>query len=352
MSKNGKRRTTITDVAAKAGVSTGTVSAVLNSRDSVKASTRNRVLVAIEELGYRPTPSARILGSAQNNRNVFSKSAAILVKEMDNPFYAEVVLGALGYFEEMGYTPFICTSEGEFANENKLVDSLRERFIHGAIISPLLHSKADLSHLFMLKRHGFPFVLLEEVAGLPVVVVGINDLLAAQSAVEYLIQNGHKKIVHVAGPDYSQNKIARVFGVQSAFSESTLRFSDKVILNGGARMEDGYRACVNMLKTRPRDEWPTAITCFNDLVAIGVMRALAEFDLTVPDDVSVIGFDDIPTAEFLSVPLTTIHVPKREMGRRAAEILIKQIDDQEELPPHKVVFDAKLIVRASTSKIN
>ncbi len=352
MSKNGKRRSTISDVAAKAGVSTGTVSAVLNSRDSVRASTRNRVLVAIEELGYTPTPSARILGSAPGNRDVFSKSAALIVKEINNPFYSEVILGAYDYLEEIGYTTFVCTSEGEFDKEDKLIDSMRERYINGAIISPLLHQRADLSHLFMLKREGFPFVLLEEVPGLQVVVVGIDDSTAERNAVAYLIENGHEKIVHIAGPDYSQNKIARMLGVQRAFSESRLMSNENTIVEGGARMEDGYRACLNLFTTRSKQDWPTAITCFNDLVAIGTMRALSELGLSVPDDVSVIGFDDIPTAEFLSVPLTTIRVPKREMGRRAAEILIRQIDENEEVAGQKVVFDADLIVRASTKKLN
>ena len=284
MSKNGYRRATISDVAARAGVSTGTVSAVLNSRDSVRASTRNRVMVAIDELGYKPTPSARILGSAHGKRDFFGKSAALVVKEMDNPFYAEIILGAYDYLEEFGYTTFICTSEGEFEKEDKLIDSLRERFINGAIISPLLHKQADLSHLFMMKHQGFPFVLLEEVPGLPVVVVGIDDMSAAQSAVAYLIQNGHERIVHIAGPDYSQNKIARIFGVQKAFSESTLRFNDQVIVDGGARMEDGYRACLKLFSERKREDCPTGITCFNDLVAIGAMRALSELGLSVPND--------------------------------------------------------------------
>ena len=352
MSDNAGKRPTIIDVAVHAGVSTGTVSAVLNKRTSVRETTRHRVLRAIEDLDYSPAPSARILGSSHRIGSVVGKTVALVVKEMDNPFFSEVVLGAYGYLEENGYTTFICTSEGDCDKENRLIDSLRERFISGAIISPLLHNEVDLSHLFTLKRTGFPFVMLEEVPGLPVVVVSIDNEEASKRAVEFLIESGHRRIAHFSGPAYSHHSRARVYGVQRAYSESPLQFNDSLIINAGARMQDGYEACINFFSSSDPETRPTAVTCFNDQVAMGVIRGLAELGLKVPGDVSVIGMDDIPSAAFLSVPLTTIAVPKREMGRRAAEILVEQIEGHNARSPETVILEADLVVRASTRTID
>ncbi len=351
MNPRTKKRATITDVAQHAGVSTGTVSAVLNKRSTVRDVTRKRVLRAIEDLEYRPTPSARILGSAQSLDSLFGKSVALLVKELDNPFFTEVALGAHTHLESVGYTTFVCTSEGDPKKEDGLVDTFRERFISGAIIWPMLHEKADLSHLYFLNRTGYPFVLLEEIPGLPVTVVSIDNVKASHTAVEYLISNGHHRVAHIGGPDYSPHSEARIRGFQLAFSESVHRFQDRFVVRGGARMEDGYKACLKLFQDTSAENRPTAITCFNDQVALGAIRALSELGLRVPDDVSIIGMDDIPSAAYLSVPLTTIRVPKREMGRIAAEILVGQIEGHNTRRSGKVILDAELVVRGSTIKL-
>jgi LacI family transcriptional regulator/LacI family repressor for deo operon, udp, cdd, tsx, nupC, and nupG len=212
----------------------------------------------------------------------------------------------------------------------------------------VLDATADLSHFFELKRRNFPFLLLEEIRGVPASLVDVDNLDASRRAVEYLIAQGHTLIVHFAGPGYSSHSQERVDGVRRACSGSRLIFTDDDIVPAGAHLEDGYRAALEFFGARAAGTRPTAVTCYNDLVAIGVCRALAELGLRVPEDVSVVGYDDIPLAEYLPVPLTTVRVPKLRMGQLAAEMLIRQIEAKEMLPPQKVYLDAELVVRGST----
>ncbi len=342
-----EKRITIGDVAKAAGVSTGTVSAVINDRATVRDRTRQRVLHTIETLGYQPSPSARTLGTGQSEREVLERGVGLIVKEMDNPFYTEVVMGAAALLEEHGYITFTCTSEGNYRKEGALIEAFRNRFVNGIIIAPLLGEQVDLSHLFMLRRAGYPFVLLENVPGLPVHAVSIDNVEAAQKAARHLIERGHEHIVHFAGPPYTQHTRDRIAGVEKAFSQSPLRFTEDVVVPAGAHFEDGYAAALAYFDGHG-DGRPTAVTCFNDLVALGVLRALSERGLRVPEDVSVVGFDDIPSAAFVSTPLTTVRVPKREMGRRAAERLLAVLESKEELPPDQVLLEAELVERAST----
>ena len=346
------KKATITDVAKKAGVSTGTVSAVLNDRPTVREATRQRVVAAIRDLGYQPSPSARMLGATQNDKNVLHKSVGLIVKEMDSPFYADLIMGVRNLLAERGYTTFVCSSEGDYEEEGNLIDVFRSRFVNGILIAPIVHEQVDLTHLFLLKQANYPFVLFEEVPGLQVNVIEIDNVKASQTAVSYLIENGHERIKHVAGPPYTSHSRDRVLGVQKAFSHSRLVYTEDIIVPGGARLEDGYQAGLALFKDRAADERPTAVTCFNDVVAMGVMRALAELDIGVPEDVSVIGFDDIQPAAYLSVPLTTVKQPAREMGRKAAELLVNQLETDEDIPPRRITPEAELVVRDSTRSLH
>lgn len=340
------KKVTISDVATRAGVSTGTVSAVINNRSTVREQTRRRVLVAIDELGYEPLPSARNLGAMQGSGSVLEKGIGLIIKEMDNPFYAEVVVGAQELLAERDILSFVCASSGNYEQEGNLIKALRNRSVDGVVIAPVLDAQADLSHLFLLRRSGYPFVLLEGIQGLQANVVSVDNVKASQVAVTYLIERGHERIVHFSGPRYTQHSRDRVLGVEKAFSQSHLRFSNDVVVPAGSKFRDGYDAAQHFVE-RNRGNLPTAVTCFNDLVALGVMRALADAGLDVPGDVSVVGFDDIPSAAYLSVPLTTMRVPKREMGRRAVERLLHLLSTQPPPDPEHVLLEAELVERVS-----
>ncbi|MDB4908555.1 MAG: regulatory protein LacI [Gemmatimonadetes bacterium] len=339
-------RATITDVAREAGVSKATVSAVLNDAGSTSAATRTRVLDAISRLNYRPTQHSR------RSRQVEGRSLGLVVKEIDNPYYAEVALGARACAEKNGYSLVVLSSEGEYAAERRAVELLRAKHVEGLIATPVLDADADLSHFFELKRRNFPFVLLESVRGVPASLVDIDNLDASRRAAEHLIDHGHTRLVHFAGPPYSMHTLERLDGVRRACSASHLVFGDADVVWAGAHLEDGYRAGLGYFRNLPADERPTAVTCYNDLVAVGLCCALRELGLGVPDDVSVVGFDDIPLSAYLHVPLTTVKVPTRRMGEIAADMLITHVQSKTEVPVQKAYLEAPLVVRESTRSLH
>jgi LacI family transcriptional regulator len=336
------KRATINDVAGPAGVSKATVSAVLNDTGSVRGSTRDRVLAVMELLNYRPTQ----LSGRSSARKV--KSLGMLIKESDNPYYAEIVLGARSQATESGYTLLVASSEGEYEAERRAVELLQFKDVDGLIATPVLDHDADLSHFFELKRRNFPFVLLEGVRGVPASLVDVDNTEAARKAVQHLIDCGHTRIAHFAGPSYSLHSQERIDGVRRAYSGSRLSFHESDIVPAGAHLVDGYRAALEYFRDRDRSDSPTGVTCYNDLVAIGVCRALSELGLDVPDDVSVVGYDDIPLTEYLATPLTTMRVPMFRMGELAAQMLIRHVESKTAVPPQKVYLEAELVVRHST----
>jgi LacI family transcriptional regulator/LacI family repressor for deo operon, udp, cdd, tsx, nupC, and nupG len=336
------KRATITDVATQAGVSKATVSAVINDSGAVKGTTRDRVMAAVEVLNYRP---AQFIG---RNGLRKAKSLGLLIKEIDNPYYAEIVLGARSHASENGYTLLVASSEGDYEAERRAVELLQSKDVDGIMATPVLDQHADLSHFFELKRRNFPFVLLEEIRGVPGSLVDVDNVEASRKAVEYLIGEGHTRIVHFAGPGYSTHSQERIDGVRWACSGSRLIFTDEDIVPAGAHLADGYRAGLAYFRACDVESRPTAVSCYNDLIAIGLCRALAEVGLRVPDDVSVVGYDDIPLAEYLPIPLTSVRVPKFRMGQIAAEMLVRHIEAREALPPQRVYLEAELVVRQST----
>ena len=343
--KTADGRVTVRHVAEAAGVSVGTVSAVINARGTVRDATRRRVMEVIGRLNYElPRP----IGSGGGGRG--ARSVGLMVKEAHNPFYADVLLGVRDVLSENGYTLFEGTSEGTYREEGRVLEAFRNHGLAGAIVAPVVEDASDLSHLFLVQRRGYPLVLLGEIRGLPVPSVTVDNVRAEKVAVQHLLEGGHERILHVSGPAYSQHSQDRVAGVKEAFSESPLQFHDGMIVEGGARLEDGYRVVREVFS---RDgERPTAITCFNDLIAIGALRALDELGLSVPGDVSVVGYDDIEMAAYLPTPLTTVHVPSREMGRRAATLLLRQLDGASGDTPERVVLDADLVIRATSQPLS
>ncbi len=334
---------TIHDVAERAGVSIGTVSAVINHKDTVSKGTRRKVLEAISELNYRPSAAAR-----RRLKPAAEKSIGLVIKEIHNPYFADIVTGVQQTASERGYHVLVVSSERAYDLEQELVELLVAKDVEGIIINPLYDEKADLSHLFEVKRRNIPLVLIENVRGIQASMVDVDNIEASKEAVTYLIGLGHKHIVHFAGPQYSMHSNERIEGVRRAFSGHRLIFAEHDIIHAGARLEDGYQAALAFFRDKNKEARPTAVTCYNDLVALGLIRALRELGLRVPEDVSVIGYDDIDMASYASVPLTTVHVPKQQMGQRATDMLIQHIEASDAGVIEKECLESKLVVRAST----
>ncbi len=334
---------TISDVAELAGVSKSTVSAVLNQKSTIRDSTRRNVLRAIDELNYRPSASARRGFRPSARRNI-----SLLVKEAQNLYYMEVLGGIQEVADREGFLVSVFSSEGRYEAEQRIVEQCMESEVDGLIVAPIQNDDSDLSHVFELKRSRVPFVLLEDVRGIRAPLVDVENVKASAEAVRHLIGLGHSRIAHFAGPAYSQHSQERAAGVRRAFSESHLVFHESMIVPAGDAAEDGYRAGLEYFGERG-EERATAVTCYNDLVAIGLLRALRELEVRVPEEVSVIGFDDLSLLDYFPIPLTTVHVPKYEMGKRAAEMLMRQIESPRDFQVEKVFLDAELVLRASTA---
>jgi DNA-binding LacI/PurR family transcriptional regulator len=202
-----------------------------------------------------------------------------------------------------------------------------------------------------LKLINYPFVLLEDVRGIQANVVAIDNLRAIKKAVKYLIENGHTKIVHFAGPPASSHTQERIEGFRDAFSESTLAFRQDMVVSIGSRHEESYGATERYFKERSREDFPTAIVCFNDQQALAVIMALKDLGIRVPEDISIVGNDDISYARAYPVPLTTIRAPQQDIGKTAAEILIRNIESSTLLPNERVVLETEFVVRESTRSL-
>ena len=337
------KKVTIEDVAKQAQVSKGTVSAVINARKTVKPETRDYVLRIMKELNFRPKGGARNLKNGSQD-----KSIGIIIKDINYSFYTTIVSGAKEYANTHGYSVIVTSSENDHEYEKKFTHLFTAKDIKGAIIAPLVEGSAEIEHLFKLKMLNFPFVLLEDVKGIQANVVAINNLKAIKQTVKYLIDNGHKKIVHFAGPPQSSHTQERIEGFRHAFSERTLVFKKEMIVSIGSQHEESYCRTIDYFKNLKPAEYPTAIVCFNDQQALAVMMALKELNIKVPDDISIIGNDDIYYAKIYPVPLTTIKTPQREIGRLAAEILIRNIESTEPLAPERIVLETELIIRESS----
>jgi LacI family transcriptional regulator len=344
---NKVKEVTIEEIAKRAGVSKGTVSAVLNDKNKVRPSTKENILQVMKSLNYRPKGVARNLkiGNA-------GKCIGIIVKELNYPFFTTIAEGAKEYAGSKGYSLIIASSDYNLESEKKFTDLFSAKDIRGAIIAPLVEGDSEIEHLLKLKMLNYPFVLLADVKGITANVVEIDNKRAIKKAVEYLINIGHKRIVHFAGPPESAHTKERIDGFKSAFSESNLVFNKEMIIPIEAHNEVSYEKTIKYFKSRNRKDYPTAVVCFNDLQALAVMAALQDLNIKIPKDISIIGKDDIHCAGIYSMPFTTIKSPQKEIGQKAAEILIRNIESQDLIPIERIVLDTELIIRKSTKRLS
>jgi LacI family transcriptional regulator len=341
------KRITIDDVAKRANVSKGTISAVINAKNTVKPVTRDYILETMKELNFRPKGVARNLKNGNQD-----KCIGIIIKDLNYPFYTSIATGVCDFAKTKGYSVIVTSSENDHASEKRFSHLFSAKDIKGAIIAPIVEGTAEIEHLFKLKMINYPFVLLEDVKGIQANVVAIDNLRAIKKAVMYLIESGHKNIVHFAGPPESSHTQERIEGFRHAFSESTLAFNDDMIVSVGSLYEESYSKTIEYFKNKSRENFPTAIVCFNDQQALAVLTGLKELNIKVPEEISVIGNDDIYYAKIYPIPLTTIRAPQHDIGYRAAEILIRNIESSVLLPNEKVILDTEFIIRESSRVLN
>lgn len=333
---------TIEDVARVANVSKATVSAVLNNKSTVAPATRDKVLEVIRRLNYRPSEVARSLSIRK------TRCIGLVIKEIDNPYFARVMKGVFDCCCENGYTVLLGSSELSPAQELQSIETLVSQRVDGLIVSPLQDQEMNFLHLAELLRKRIPLVTLGAIGNYSTNIVDIDNVHAAQMAVSYLIQLGHRDIAYFAGPSYSSHSRDRLAGYHQAFIEHNLPIPKERTQPAGSSIASSYQAAMNFFSNTK--SIPSAVFCYNDLVAIGLINALQQLCIAVPDQVSVLGFDDIDISAFLSIPLTTVHVPAYEIGRRAAEMLIRQMQTPEQFLNEKLILEVKLVERKSCTR--
>lgn len=329
------RYVTMADVAREAGVSLMTVSRVINDKGEVSTLTRQHVQEVIERLGYRPSNIARGLVTQRTG------TLGLVVPDSANPFFSEVARGAENVAYAHGYNVFLCNTEESTEQELNVLKSLDEKRVDGLL---LCSSRLDRKALHQaLLQHPVTVLVNRWLEGDGVGAVLADDRLGGLIATRHLLQRGHRKIGFLAGPPNSHSGRFRAEGYHAAFEEAGVT-CDVAWTEHCAPMVDGGQVAARRLLTAHPEL--TALFCFNDLVAVGALQACEELGLAVPDDVAIIGTDDIPLAALVRPALTTCRVSRYELGKQAMQLLLKRIEGCLE-ECQIVILKPELVIRES-----
>ncbi|MBY3985607.1 LacI family DNA-binding transcriptional regulator [Rhodococcus fascians] len=325
------------EVAALAGVSMGTISNVLNKPDVVSAATRKRVEAAIAQLGFVRNDAARQLRAGQ------SRMLAVVVLDARNPFFLDVAAGAESVADGNDLLTVIVGSGESEKRENRQLRLLMEQRVQGILLSPVGENVPMLDNL---DRQGTPVVLLDRgsrASGRS--SVAVDDVLGGRLAARHLMDLGHRTLVFVGGPDSIRQVRDRRSGALTAVAESaSTRMS--TVWTTSLSIEAGARAVAQIFDMI--DDPPTGVVCANDLLALGVLQECVHRGVRVPEDLAIVGYDDIDYAAGAAVPLTSIAQPRAELGRAAAELLLEQVSTPGDHDFRQLTFDPSLVVRGST----
>ena len=332
------QRRSMRHVAQAAGVSLATVSNVLNNPQLVSEETRRKVEAAIHQVGYVPNDAARRLRGAP------SSMVGVVTPDLADPFYTEVCRGIEDRLLQDGCMLLTCSTEVQAGRERRYLQELEKHGVRGVLIAP---AGLDLAPLHALARRGTPVVLLDHRTDGRLCSVSVNNVWGGEQAGRHLIELGHRRIAMLNAAVDVQQAVERRAGVRKAFLDAGLD-PDRGVLEVRVPPPDVAAtadAALDDVLSGP--DPPTAIVCFNDLTALGVVGGLRERGVAVPGEISVVGYDDVAFAAQMMPPLTTVWQPKRELGRAAAEMLL-----DEARPGHRhqnLIYRPRLIVRASTA---
>jgi LacI family transcriptional regulator len=331
---------TIRDVARVAKVHPGTVSRALNAdtRALVNEETAERVLRAAEELGYRPNPIARGL---KTNR---SYTIGVLIPDITNPLFPPILRGIEDRLGEAGYTSLIVNTDNDPDRERSHIEAMRARQVDGFISAT---ARLDRQLLAEAAAAGKPLVLVNrslEDGSAPAVTV--DDAFGIRLAVEHVAGLGHKRVGHVSGPQNLSTGHRRYLGFVEAMTDAGLEVQSKYVRFSNSVTEaEGARVCGELLDAAPE---LTAIVAANDLLALGCYDMLEERGVRCPEDISIVGFNDMPFVDRLRPPLTTVRVPQREIGTVAADLMLQRLSDEVD-GASQILLEPTLVLRGSTA---
>lgn len=335
--KRENRHVTIREVARAAGTSVSTISAALNNSDYVSDKTRNRIQEAIKSLRYRPNDLARGLRLQKTH------SIAIVVPDLANNFYSELVRGAKDYSASANYTVLIGDSREKWEEERNYLDSFHRRRVDGVVRIPAMDAVGGKANAIL---GNLPVVYADRhPPGRDSCVgrVGVDNVSAAYSATRYLLGLGHRQIGIITGDASSGTSEERLQGFTRALRSAGIRPNRSMIHMGHNDLASGHFHAMQLLR---RERRPSAIFCTNNLMALGSLAAIQEFSLACPEEISLLGFDDFYWSTLLRPKLTVVHQPAREIGMVAARILIDHIEGRPTIRS-PVLLETQLIVRDS-----
>jgi LacI family transcriptional regulator len=325
------------DVAKAAKVSVGTVSNVLNRPEVVAPETLARVQGTIKDLGFVPN------GFARHLRSGHSRTLGLIVPDVANPFFTEVARGVEDAASKRDYAVFLCNSDESASKEDRYINVLIEQQVRGVLITPT-DVKSD--RLDAMRDRGIAVALVDrEIKGRKQCSVSVDDVHGGQLGIEYLTGLGHTDIAWVCGPDSIPQVADRGAGVAKAAKFAGAKVETiRIPLHNTAQGEEAAKKILALKTT------PTAIFCANDLLALGVMRTLRENKFKIPEQVSVLGYDDIEFAASAAVPLSSISQPAYQMGVTAADLLLNECEEADTHEHQQIRFQPQLVERASTGK--
>ena len=330
---------TIKDVAKMAGVSTTTVSHVINKTRFVAQETESLVLQAIKDLNYSPSAVARSL------KVNTTKSIGMIVTTSEAPYFAEIIHAVEEHCYRQGYSLFLCNTQNNSEKIKNHLEMLAKKRVDGILVmcSEYLPDSLNLLHSF----ENIPMVVMDWGPNVHTDIILDNSFDGGYLATKHLIENGHKYIGIIAGELTKTTAKTRYEGFIHAMKEAGLTVNPNWVMEGFFEPEDGYE-CMN--KILSQDNLPTAVFCCNDVMALGAISAIGEKGLRVPEDISIIGYDNIHASRFYSPPLTTVHQSKSRLGVQAVNLLFERINhksDQKE----KIEIHPELVVRKSVKKM-
>ncbi|MFC2084792.1 LacI family DNA-binding transcriptional regulator [Bacteroidota bacterium] len=325
------------DVAKLAGVSVATVSRVINNTGKVKSATRKRVYKAIKDLDFKPSRVAQRL----RLRNGMRKLIGLIVPDIQNPFYVELLRGVEDMCYANDYAVYMCNFAQDERKERMYLDIMQTESVDGLILAPF--DEKDEKVISMVKN-GLPVVCVDRgITDVDVDMVVVDNREGAFNAVELLIIKGHKRIAYISGLPNIPTSMQRKRGYEEALEKYGIPVNDEFIKFGDSKHDSGKNLTEELLNLKLR---PTAIFTGNNLITLGALETIHKNGLRIPDDIAIIGFDDMPWSISLNPPLTAVSQPGYEIGRRAADMLFQRITepDRENV---KLVMKTKLILRES-----
>lgn len=336
-----KTRVSIKDIAKAAGVSHSTVSRSLSDSPLVKPETKVRIQRLAREMGYTPDDWARSLVMGH------TRTVGVVVTTIADPFIAQVVQGIESTAYEHGYSVILASSNSDPSREIAAVEMLRSKRVDSVIVTS---SRVGALYQEHLERIGVPVVLLNnhsEQSGRYLFSVTVDNHHGGYIATQHLIELGHRRIAYITGPSNHSSNTGRLAGYHQALTEAGLEFDPALVVSGNGRVEGGEQAWQVL---PPIPERLTAVFCYNDMTAIGLLRAARQHQIRVPQDLAVVGFDDIPFASLVHPPLTTIAQPQFEMGQQAMQMALDLMQRQTlaDGQASDISIKGQLIVRESS----